>query len=117
LRDDPAQAARSRRFIERECTADNPAFVNSVVLCELVWVLSRAYRVPRSQVSAILNRIFTIEQITIEHRELAWAAFRDYLDGADFADALIATINRSQGCENTVTFDRRAAGRPGFSLL
>jgi predicted nucleic-acid-binding protein len=36
---------------------------------------------------------------------------------ADFADALIATINRRLGCEHTATLDRKDVRRPGFVSL
>jgi predicted nucleic-acid-binding protein len=53
----------------------------------------------------------------IENSEDVRAALSEYDDGADFADALITTINRRLGCEHTATFDRKAARRPGFCAL
>ncbi len=35
----------------------------------------------------------------------------------DFADALIAELNRRAGCSATATFDRRAAKQDGFVLV
>lgn len=39
IRDDPEQARLAARFLTEECSADNPCFVNRIVLCELVCLL------------------------------------------------------------------------------
>ncbi len=47
VQDDPAQSALATTFIEKNCTAKKPGFINLIVLCELTWVLKRAYRAER----------------------------------------------------------------------
>ena len=42
--DDPAQAARATRLIERQLSETNPGYVGVVVLAETGWVLQRLYR-------------------------------------------------------------------------
>ena len=45
-------------------------------------------------------------------------AVRRYREGsADFADYLLAAINRASGCRSTLTFDREAADDDQFTLL
>jgi len=117
VQDDPQQSARAARFIANECTVDEPCLVNRVVLCELVWVLESGYGYPRSRVAVVLEQIFRTAQLRVESGRDAWAALSEYLDGADFADALIAIGNLHLGCEHTVTFDRKASRRMGFVLL
>jgi predicted nucleic-acid-binding protein len=117
VQDDPEQGRRATRFIARECTADDPGLINRIVLCELVWVLETAYEYPRARVSQALDAIMRSAQLKIEDPQDAWTALREYRAGADFADALIATVNRRLGCEHTATFDRKAARRPGFQAL
>ena len=51
LRDEPIQAARAARALER----DERFLVSSVVLCELVWVLETGYGFSRTQVAATLE--------------------------------------------------------------
>jgi len=105
------------RFLEHECTIDDPGLVNDVVLTELVWVLESVYRYSRQQVAILLGSLLCTDQLTIENSEDARTALREYEDGADFTDALIVAINQRLGCEHTVTFDRKAARRPGFLAL
>jgi len=115
--DDPVQFRAATRFIEHECSPQEPAFINRVVLAEVVWVLESSYKMPRSAVVGALRLLFDTNHLSIEHAEDARAALRDYEDGAGFSDSLIAVANTRLGCEYTATFDRRAAGRSGFRLV
>ena len=115
--DDRAQFRLASRLIERECSVQEPGFVNHVVLVELVWVLESAYKIARPVIADTLSALLNTSQLSIEHPEDARAALREYEDGADFADSLIAAANARAGCEYTATFDRRAAGRNGFRLV
>ena len=115
--DDPAQFRVASRLIELDCSAREPGFVNHVVLVELVWVLESAYRIARPAIVQALAALLSTSQLSIEHPEDARAALREYQDGADFADSLIAAANTRAGCEYTATFDRRAAHRKGFRLI
>lgn len=117
IRDDLEQLRVASRFIEDGCSEREPGFVNQIVLAELVWVLERGYKLDRTAVIAALDALLNADQLLIEHAEDARAALREYEDGADFADSLIAAANARAGCEYTATFDRRAAGRRGFRLV
>jgi predicted nucleic-acid-binding protein len=117
VQDDPEQARKATRFIASACSAEDPALINRIVLCELVWVLESAYGYAREKVALALNQILHTAQFTIEDHQDAWSSLREYRSGADFADSFIATVNRRLGCERTVTFDRKAGRRPGFALL
>jgi predicted nucleic-acid-binding protein len=41
VRDDPAQFRAAAKFVESDCSEEEPGVVNHVVLAELVWVLER----------------------------------------------------------------------------
>jgi predicted nucleic-acid-binding protein len=117
VQDEPGQGRKATAFITKKCSADAPGLINRIVLCEVVWVLERAYQYPRNRVAGALDKILRTSQFKIEDHQEVWAALREYQTGGDFADALIAAINRRLGCEYTVTFDRRAGRSSGFSLL
>lgn len=114
LRDDPVQAARADRELER----GDRFLVDGIVLCELVWVLDTGYGFKRPEIAAALERILATAQFEIEGKEVALAALGDFRrSGADFSDCLIGRRNRAAGASETVTFDRSLKGRPGFRLL
>jgi predicted nucleic-acid-binding protein len=108
--DDADQAARAARLIEERCTGDDPGFVDSVVLCEIVWVLESAYGYARPLIAEVVEKALHTAELEIDNAEAAWAALRAYRTGnADFADAFIGRLNRAAGCAATATFDRAAA--------
>jgi predicted nucleic-acid-binding protein len=115
--DDPIQMRKATHFFSHDCSVSDPCLVNRVVLCELVWVLQRAYGYSRERIAATLEALFQVRQLAIEDPDEARLALEEFRAGGDFADSLIALTNRQLGCEFTVTFDRQASRQPGFRLL
>ena len=116
--DDEAQYAKVAAFIDAATKKGEQFLVNSVVLCEVVWVLETAYDYSREEIGRALEQMFATAQFEIERLDDARRALSDFRDTkADFSDALIGRINRSFGAENTVTFDRDLKGIATFRLL
>lgn len=110
VRDDPRQAEAATRLIESRCTAETPGLVSAIVLCELVWVLTRGYGYSRQEVARVIRRILTVQELRVEAPELAWRAIRRFETGrADFADYWIGLSNREAKADATFTFDVKAA--------
>jgi predicted nucleic-acid-binding protein len=118
VRDDPRQTKAATRLIEMRCTPDDPGLVASIVMCEIVWVLDRAYGYDRATISAVLRRLLTVEELRVQESDLAWSALNLYEDGkADFADYLIGLTNQIQDAVTTFTMDEEAAQSSLFDLL
>ena len=117
VRDDRTQFRAASRFIENDCTEEEPGFVNHVVLAELVWVLERGYKYSRSAIANVLGTLLRTSQLSIEQSDDAASALHEYQNGADFAESLIAATNLRVGCEWTATLDRKAARHKGFQLI
>ena len=116
--DDPAQTESAKRFVRARCTRNSPAFINSVVLAELVWVLERSYKHSRSEIATAIEALLAGDDRLLEHRDEVRAGLTEYKSGRiGLTDAIIARINRKYRCEATVTFDRRAAKLDGFLLV
>lgn len=110
VNDDPSQTERARRFIASQCSRDNPGFVNRVTLCEMVWVLARAYGYRGAEIARVIGDLLDSTDIVIEDHEVVRSALKPFERGtAGFADALIGMVNRARGCDATATSDRRAA--------
>lgn len=117
VQDDPEQGRLARELLAG-CTAARPALLVREVMVELVWVLERAYGFAREQISGVLDGLLAAEELVLETPEaVAVAAERYRVDGADFADTMIAEAARRFGAETLWTFDRRAARLDGVSLL
>ena len=118
MQDDPSQSRKATLLITKQCTRDDPGFINRVVLCELVWVLESAYGYSKDTIVAVLEKLLRTSQLKMEDVQAAWTAFRMYQKGkADFADCLLGATNRIGGCEWTATFDQPASKLEGFQLL
>ena len=118
VQDDPEQAEAAERLIESRCTAQSPGYVGVLVLVELAWVLTAAYRYERRVVASVLRQVLRAAEFLVEDRETAWSALREFeAGGADFADCLVGHRNRARGCDRTYTFDRGAARRHHFALV
>lgn len=116
--DDEVQAARARACIEHAVAEGEMLYINRVVLAETVWILTKLYRQSRNALADAIERILLTAEFEVEEKQLAWEALHEFRrGGADFADALIGTVNRSAGCSTTVTFDKEAGKLKTFSLL
>jgi predicted nucleic-acid-binding protein len=117
--DDPHQHRQSRAFFAAR-TEDDPAYVNVVVLVELVWLMSRRYRLKRPEIVDALRALLESLNIEIESRELVAQAVDTFSRrrNAGFADLLIAALNTRADCRSTATFDVPASEEiPGMELL
>lgn len=115
VRDDPSQTEQAQAFLDTHCTQDSPAFINSVVLAELVWVLANPYGYSRSAIVQALEQLMAGNDRVFEHHDEVRTAVKAFGSSRiDFVDALIAAINRARGCQATATFDRRASRHDGF---
>jgi predicted nucleic-acid-binding protein len=117
MQDDLVQADMARQLFAT-LSADTPGFIPLVVLAELSWVLSRRYKLDRTQVSRVIEGLLLSSNLILERSELALEAFRTYRSrNADFADCLILQCAEDAGCSQTYTFDTNAAKSSGMTLL
>ncbi len=116
--DDDTQSPIATRFMA-QLTRDDPGFVSAVVLAEITWVLSSAYRTPRDGIAAAISGLLGSAEIIVENAEAAYRALAVYKSSAaaEFADAFIAQTGARAGAGETVTFDRRAAAEVSMRLL
>ena len=116
--DDESQAIAATEFIENCCSAGSTIFINHIVICELVWVLKKCYKLSKPKTISTIEYILKIVQFSIENPQIIWQALSDYKKGtADFADYVVSRTNRFHSCDETVTFDKKAGKSKGFRLL
>ena len=104
--DDPAQTGRAKAIVDRLDAEDLRAYVSDIVLCELVWVLARSYRLKRAELSAALKRLVCSKQLQFDSADQVLRALAAYETGkGDFADYLIREHAKTAGCDTVMTFD------------
>jgi predicted nucleic-acid-binding protein len=102
-RDDPDQYRAAKTFLESSCTQEDPGYVGEIVLCEVV---------------DVIDQLLRTRQLQIGHRDSVREALEAYRrSDADFADCLLGALNEAAGCEETVTFDRKAGELDGWNRL
>jgi predicted nucleic-acid-binding protein len=117
LDDEPQQAQRAIRYVEREFVLAQ-VWVNRIVLCELIWVLERSYGYRRVDISETVQRLLETDELMVEDAEVVRSALYAYrISGADFSDCLLGMSNGRLGCERTATFDRKAGQLDEFELI
>jgi predicted nucleic-acid-binding protein len=115
---DEAEQAKAAQALMATFTEAEPGFVCREVLVELVWVLERAYVLPRGDIARALDGLLEARDLVIEAADYAAIAVDRYRKGGPgFADQMIALAGQGARCRETVTFDRKAAGVPGMRLL
>lgn len=118
LQDDERQTPQAYHLLHHVCSEENPAFVSIITVAEVAWVLQSGYRYDRETLAGVLARLFLGKNLKFENREALWRSWYNYKYGtADFADCLIAQVNRRAGCETTYTFDKKAAREGAFTLV
>lgn len=115
--DDPEQARLASALIAKSCSLDEPGYINRIVICEVVWVLERAYRYDRVAIASCIETMLRTADLRVENEKAVWTALFRYQEGYDFADALIGETNAMAGVAETRTFDRRAARLGTFRLV
>ncbi len=106
VEDDPDQSARAAALVERLAREDLPVFVPDIVLVETVWVLSRSYRVPKSEIIGALRGLVAARNVRFASHDKIVSALRAWEKGkTGLADYMILEEARRAGCEATATFD------------
>lgn len=115
--DDARQSRIANGLIEGQCSRANPGRISQVVLCELTWVLSRAYGYDKQQLLGLLDQLLITAELEVENEPLARQALAAWRDGtADYSDYLLALSNQAAGCDVTYSFDRKLARHAAVTL-
>lgn len=117
VQDDPAQAALASAAFAA-LSEHAPGWISREVMVETVWVLERAYRLPRDRIADAIDGLLSARELVVEEADrIGLAAQRWREGGAGFADQMIALAGQGAGCHETLTFDRKAAKIPGMRQL
>lgn len=117
VRDDVEQAEAARALLEG-LTPGRPGFICREVAIEVVWVLERAYRFARRQISDVVLELIATDSLVVEAADdVASVALTYRQGGADFADLMILAAADRAGAVPLYTFDRSLARVEGAALM
>jgi len=103
VQDDKLQARKAEKALQDASLVAVPL----PVLCEFVWVLSRGYKTPASDISKALHRLMNCANVVM-NRPAVEAGLSILDAGGDFADGVIAYEGNWLGAEEFVSFDKEA---------
>lgn len=106
--DDLAQARAAARVIE----SGETVAISMIVLCELVWVLKRAYRLTSAEIADAVQYVIESRDVDVD-RPAAEAGLHMLRRGGDFADGIIQHDADRAKCSRIITFDRDFAALLG----
>ncbi len=106
--DDP-QHHEAARALFRDAREDGGIFISSAALLETVWTLKTLYGYEDDAMKRMLLSLCSLAGSTVDHMDAVFAWASDEDTAADLADILIAAANKKNGCQKTVTLDKRAA--------
>lgn len=101
--DDPQQAAAAQKaLLHASLVAVSP-----ITLCELYWVLRRAYKVPDADIETAIRGL--INSANVRTDTVAVEAGLMFMNnGGDFADGVLWHMGSMLGGKTFVSFDKKA---------
>ncbi len=89
-----------------------------MALVGTLWVLAGRYGADRTSLSNVVDGLLKSREIRIERADVVRQALHLFSTSTDdFADCLIECGGRAVRCDDTVTFDVKAAKSCGMRLL
>ena len=102
--DDTTQSNRAASLIE---TAET-LVISTIVLCETVWVLRRAYKFQASEILWVLRDLTTMPSVEMD-RPLVEAGLDMLTKGGDFADGVILAEAKRANVDFLASYDEKLA--------
>ena len=116
VEDDVSQSRRATKLIEEAIARNDQLFISDIVMCEMVWVLSSAYRFSRTEIVDALAGLLRAKSVVFDSTDRLARSLNAYQKGkGDFADYMIRELARAAGAETVATFDRSLLKETGFS--
>jgi predicted nucleic-acid-binding protein len=118
VRDEIAQYRLASELIQQSRAGGQAALVTLLVMLESEWVLRSAYSYSKPQIIATFVSLLESGDLQIENENVLEKALHLWATrAANFANCLILAQGAALGCNNMITFDKRASKLPGATLL
>ena len=117
VQDDKQQGRAAADLIEG-LSEQEPGYICREVMAELVWVLERAYKMPRTQIAPAVEGLLSSRELIVEEADRVGLALARYTSGgAGFSDRMILLASTSAGSACLATFDKVLARERGVQIL
>ena len=118
VKDDEEQAKIAFQIFTVAEYKQDVLFVPLLVVLETIWVLQSVYEVPDQDIVAAFSELMQMPVLKFESKQV----MQDFVSIArvqnfDLSDLLIAYSAKISGCQNVLTFDKKASKFKLFYLL
>ena len=115
--DDDLQARKVYNIFKKVESSKGELFVPLLVVLELIWVLESVYKIPQPEILDSISELILMPILKFEHL----STLQQFTKNApttkyDLSDIFIAYSAAEQGCESTITFDKKASKFKLFEL-
>ena len=98
---------RQSKVAQAELAKANVVALALPALCELVWVLTRGYKISVPEIAETIRRLINTANVVV-NRPAAEAGLALLDAGGDFADGVIAYEGSWLGSDTFISFDKKA---------
>lgn len=93
-------------------------YLVTTVIIEMVWVLSRAFKLSKQQILAVLQEIYENSAFILENESIFLQALLLFkANNADFSDCMILSSSQAAKVKEIYTFDDKFAKIAGVKQL
>lgn len=104
--DNPSKAQKCETLFQRAASGKEVLFTSTLVIAEVVWVLEKAYKLSKTEISGLIQKILNTPHIECDEKDILMAAAGLYqLKNIDFIDAYNAVLMRAQKIEAIYSYD------------
>jgi len=116
--DRPAQAARCERVFDKVARGQETVVTHVLVIAEVIWVLTGAYRLAKERVVDALIRLLSMDGVMLDDKEHALSALGVFrTTPIDFVDAYNAMWMQAAGVQQIYSYDKDFDVIPGIQRV
>lgn len=117
-RDDAKQTQKVYEIFKNAELEKDELYISSLVILELMWVLGSVYEISRKDILDSIGDLLLLPILKFEHQSNIQKFIYDaYGNNHDLSDLLIAYSAYYQGCQTTLTFDKKVSKFDLFELI
>ncbi|MBI4687726.1 MAG: PIN domain-containing protein [Nitrospirae bacterium] len=117
LADVESQFLQAKSFLQLIELGEEDVLMTEVIFAEVVWVLSKVYNIPRTEITEKFSSLINYEGIkTILNKDIFLESLRLYaMHSMDIQDIFLAVLSKSKDL-SIVTFDKKDFKKLGCSF-
>lgn len=116
--DDSGQNERAAALLKSASEGHIRLLCGPPILFEVAWTLRAAYHMPKDRVLSAMQMLFALPGLEFTDASIVGSALTaSSMTGVEFADAYVAVLARSKGCEGIATFNLKDFNRLGLRMV